>query len=419
MVTQTNTIDGVGYASTQYVTDSLELGVVTDILYFDQNGTQVADRSIIGIYPMTSYIKTPNADGSFSVKVTELGSHGGIDQGYTLETFSSAGIWQREDVYTPIYIDPNQPGNGVSSYTDSSYTLVKALGAGSSGTIDGSNYDMVEAHYNGAGQLTETDYLIDLNGSPTIVAKQLPTSSTATTPDPVITVPSSPMLVTAGVPQTLAAVTVTDDWAANHAGTLALTVSVDSGSLTIGNGAGAPLTATPGSAVHIAGSLAQINADLAQLTFTGTAGTTHVTFLVYDQAGVSTTAQEVLNANGTTPSPDPVLTGPAQLTGTVGTPLALNGLVFTDTWAAGHPGSLALNVSTSFGTLSGTNGSGQALTGSGTASLHATGTVAQIDTDLANLALNSAQAGAGSVRVEIYDQQGLEAVHLIGVTAHA
>ena len=34
-------------------------------------------------------------------------------------------------------------------------------------------------------------------------------------------------------------------------------------------------------------------------------------------------------------------------------------------------------------------------------------------------ALNSTQTGAGSVRVEIYDQQGLEAVHLIGVSANA
>ena len=418
MVTQAGTIDGISYASTRYVYDSSGTGAVTDILYFNASGAQVADRFIIGLNPMYSNLKTINADGTFTLKEIPPGANGGQPKPYTLETFSGAGIWQREDVYdTPIFIDPNNPNGGISGYTESNYTRVNALGAGSSGTINGSYYDTVEAHYNAAGQLTETDYLFDLNGSPVIVAKQV--AGTGTTPNPVITVPASPVAAVAGVPQTLAAVTVTDNWAQNHPGSLALNISVDEGSLTVMAGTGNPLTATPGSAIHISGTLSQLNADLAQMTFDGTPGTAHITFQVYDQAGVQSSAQEILNVSASTPSPNPVITGPAQLTGTVGTPLALSGLGFTDPWAAGHAGSLALNVSTSFGTLTGTNGSGQALAGSGTASLHATGTVAQIDADLTHLALNAAQAGAGSVSIEIYDQAGIEAVHLIGVTAHA
>ena len=410
------TIDGVSYSSTQTVYDTLGYGVVTEFLYFDQTGKQVAERGLYYLSP-TGYgigAKTVNSDGTFSFEVTNPGSHGGFAQGYSVDTFSSAGIWIRDDVYTPIYIYPSAPYEGISGYSDS-YTLVNAVGPGSSGTINGSYYDMVESQYDAGGHLTEKDYLYDLNGASTLVAKQV-----YAVPNPVLTLPGA-ATATAGTALALAGISLSDDWAAINPGTLALIISTDSGTVSGTDTAGNPYSASAGKAAHLTGSLGEINADLSRFAFTGQTGTAHVTFHIYDQAGAETSAQETITVSGagSTTAPDPVLTGSTQLSATAGTALALSGIILSDPWASTHAGTLALNVATSLGTLNGINDNGQALTGSGTAALHAVGTLAQINADLADLLLTSSQAGTANVRIEVYDQAGIEAVHVVGVTVHA
>jgi len=74
----------------------------------------------------------------------------------------------------------------------------------------------------------------------------------------------------------------------NASGSFSLTVSVDQGKLTINNSAGASVTASVGKPVSLSGTLAQVGADLATISFTGaTVGTAHVTVAVQDSAGVS------------------------------------------------------------------------------------------------------------------------------------
>lgn len=430
--TQSGTIDGISYASTQNVYDPNGEGFVSEILYFDASGTQVAERNIFSVNPMFINGGTKNADGTFTLELANPGANGGIAKPYTLETFSSSGIWIREDNYTPIFLDASNPGGGVSGWTDTGYMLVDATGPGSSGKINGAYYDMVETLYDANGKLTETDYLNDLNGSSTVVAKQV-----SSQPDPILTVPPA-ATATAGTALALAlgSTSLVDSWAASHAGSLALNISVDSGIVSGKDSAGNSFSASAGTEVHLTGTLAQINTDLAGLSFTGQAGTgqagtgqagtAHITFQVYDQAGVETSKQEIItvsaassgsgSGSGSSSTPNPVLSGPTQLTIPTGT--GVNGLnaTFSDPWAVNHAGSLALNVTTTFGTLTEIAGPGPSATGT---SLHLTGSYSQIEADIVGLALTSSQAGTGTVRIEVYDQAGVEAVHVIGVTAQA
>jgi len=337
--------------------------------------------------------------------VTPAGGHGGIDQGYDLETFSNAGIWQREDVYSPIYIDPSNPGGGVSGYSETAYTIANVM-LGASGTVNGSYYDEVQTHYTGSGRVFEIDYLNDLNDSSTVVTRLYE-------PNPVLAVPPSGPATT-GTAEALSYISMTDPWAANHAGTLALTISVDAGTVTGTDSAGHSFSATPGNAARLTGTLAQIDTDLAGLSFIDqTAGTAHVTFAVYDQAGVSNSKQDTITVSALTPNP--AIIGPAQLTIPTGTqPYGLSAS-FSDPWSANHAGLLALNATTTLGGLT------DFISGHNTVStsLHLTGTYSQIAADVSGLALTSSQAGTGTVRIEVYDQAGVEAVHLIGVTVQA
>lgn len=375
------TIDGVSYASSKNVYDTLGYGTVTQTLYYDQSGNQVADQYVFfdlgaasahfGIGP-----KTANSDGTFSVKLTDTGGSG-IPQGYSVDTFTSGGVIVRQDNYTPVYIvSASGFFEGTDGYTDS-VVQYAATGTGSSGTINGKSYDMVETKYDTSGVAYEKDYLNDLNDKPTLVAKQA-----LVAPDPVFTLPAA-ATASAGAAVPLPGVTVSDDWAGVNAGTLA-----------------------------------QIQADLESLSYTGQAGTAHVSLQVYDQAGVRATGQETITvgaAPGSASAPDPILTGVTQTSVTAGTPFSFNGVAFTDAWAGNHVGSLALTVTTSSGTLIEVNGNAIVSNNA----VHATGNMSQIETDLASLVLNTGQAGTASVRIAIYDQAGDEAVHVVGVTVHA
>lgn len=68
--TQSRTIDGIGYAASRYVYDNQGDGIVTDILYYDQSGTQVADRTLYEFSPFANSARIDNSDGTFSIKVT-------------------------------------------------------------------------------------------------------------------------------------------------------------------------------------------------------------------------------------------------------------------------------------------------------------------------------------------------------------
>jgi hypothetical protein len=411
--TSSGTIDGISYASSKYVYDSYGDGIVTNILYYNQAGAQVADQTTYVFSPFNNSSPTQNSDGTFSITVTPPSGSGGTNPTYIVDTFSSAGILIREDDYGPVFKNPDNPYDGISGYVETGYTTVDATGPGSGGTINGSYYDTVMHTYNAGGRLTEITYFNDLGGSYQVVATQYE-------PNPVLAF-SPTGTATAGTADTPLYASLSDSWAGSNPGTLALIISVDAGTVTgKDNSTGLSFSATPGSSVHLTGTLAQINSDLSSLSFIDqNDGTAQLTLQVYDQAGVSASATQAITvtgtSTGTSPTPDPVLSGPTTLTIPADTQLHGLSVTLSDPWAVNHAGSLALNVFTSLGTLTDVV-NGVSTTGT---SLHLTGSYAQIEADLSGLSLTSSQAGTGNVRVEVYDQAGIEAVHVIGVTAQA
>ncbi len=96
--------------------------------------------------------------------------------------------------------------------------------------------------------------------------------------------PSAAPNITHNVMTSVSGVSISDAWAANHAGSMALSLSVGHGTLEISNGT----SMVTGASVHLTGSLAQLNADLATLHYDATAaGTDSLAVSVYNQGGVS------------------------------------------------------------------------------------------------------------------------------------
>ena len=112
-----------------------------------------------------------------------------------------------------------------------------------------------------------------------------------------LTVPSSET-VAPGATQAISGVSVSDPWAAGNSGDMALNVWDTSGTLTIGGQTFAP-GGGPVPFGMVAGSLAQIDADLASMTYTAPAGggADTITVDVWNQAGVE--LQQTIAVSGT------------------------------------------------------------------------------------------------------------------------
>jgi len=119
--------------------------------------------------------------------------------------------------------------------------------------------------------------------------------------------------------------------------------------------------------------------------------------------------------SGGSGTPDPVITLPASQTMAAGSTASLANLSIADPWAAANPGSLALTVAASGGTIAMTNDSGSRLAGSGTGTIQIGGTLAQINADLATLSYTAGNSD-GSVSIDIWDQAGVEATRSATIT---
>jgi hypothetical protein len=129
--------------------------------------------------------------------------------------------------------------------------------------------------------------------------------STLTPNDLALTTPASET-VTAGGTIAVSGVSVSDPWAAAASGTMTLNVS-DTGAGTI---AMAGHTATSSGRISVTGTLAQLNADLAGLSYTAGSGqgADTITVDVLNQAGVEATKTIDVTVNTAAPPP-PVITG--------------------------------------------------------------------------------------------------------------
>lgn len=113
------------------------------------------------------------------------------------------------------------------------------------------------------------------------------------------------------------------------------------------------------------------------------------------------------------PAPaDLTVAAPATETVAAGTKLSVTGVSISDPWAASAAGTMTLNVWDSGGgriTIA-----GQTALSSGSISL--TGSLSQLNADLAGLTYTAGSAGADSITVDAWNQAGVEATKTIGVT---
>ncbi len=238
-----------------------------------------------------------------------------------------------------------------------------------------------------------------------------------TSSGPIFTLPSSETTTTGGS-VAVTGVSVTDAFAASNPGTLVLNLSATLGLLAMTSG-GARLAGSGTHAMSVTGTLAQINADLATLTYTAgsTAGGDTINLDVWDQAGLEGTKS--LEVTVTATSTGPVISVPASDSVAAGSATAVAGISVTDAYAASSPGNVVLDVSATSGLVAMTAGGAQ-LTGSGTHTISVSGTLAQINADLATLSYTAgSSAGTDSISVYVSDQAGVAATESIAVTVTA
>jgi serralysin len=252
---------------------------------------------------------------------------------------------------------------------------------------------------------------------------------TTTATGPNFTLPGSETTTT-GSTVAITGASVTDAFAANNPGTLVLNVNDTSGLISMTSG-GTRIAGSGTHAMSVTGTLAQINADLATLSYTAgsNAGGDSIIVDVWDQAGVEgsktievtvtaaakTTTTTTITTTTTTPT-GPAITVPANDSVTTGTAIMVGSVSVADAFAASNPGTMVLNVGATRGLIVMTSG-GAELAGSGTHAMSVTGTLAQINADLATLTYTAgSSAGADTISVNVWDQAGLDATKSIGVT---
>ncbi|HEY1931240.1 MAG TPA: type I secretion C-terminal target domain-containing protein [Acetobacteraceae bacterium] len=234
------------------------------------------------------------------------------------------------------------------------------------------------------------------------------TTTAASSNDLALTLPGM-QTVTAGHTTSIGGVAVDDAWGATNPGTMAVNLWDDDGDGTIsvsGHAAAASM--------QISGTLAQINAELATLTFIAgsNAGTDGITVDAWNQAGVEKTQSIAVTIN---PAPTgPQIAMPASETVTDGSTTAISGVSIIDAFAASNPGTMAVY-------LSDENGDGTiSVPGQAAASLlTVTGTLAQINTELAGLKfIAGSKAGSDGITLNAWDQAGIEKIQTIAVTVN-
>jgi hypothetical protein len=208
--------------------------------------------------------------------------------------------------------------------------------------------------------------------------------------------------------------------------TLALNdVSIDnlgtSGSVTIDAGSGTLyMNGASGSGTNqvTLSSTADYNVDLSSLTYVPAAGATSDTVSITAEppAPVETTRSITISIGAGGTGGGPSLDEPASESVAAGGTIAVDGS-YSDSFAAGNPGSLYLGISDSAGTLSATNASGQAVVGSGTNSIAVQTDYVDVNAILASLHYTAAaSSGSDTIQFDVWNQAGVETTASTAVT---
>ncbi len=360
----------------------------TDTLSYTLAGTQATDSSMM----------LEKSDGSHWLALWNEGETAGAPHTVTLSLSAAANI---------VMFDPLA---GTSSVQSASNAKTFAIGV--------PDHPVLVEIVGSAGTTTTTTTTPATTAPATTTTTTAPATGTLS-PAPSVVLPTAAPSLTVGTAGAISGVSLSDAWAAKTPGTLGLNLSVDQGSFSIRNAGGTLLS---GSAVSLTDTLANLNADLASLQYTGGAvGTAHLTVDLWDQAGVENTktlAVTVAAAPPATLSPNPSVVLPTTTpTDVAGKAAQLAGVSLSDPWAASVGGTGGLNLYLDQGSLGLKTVGGATVTANAASSYaaHVADSLANLNADLKTMTFTGAKAGTAHVTVDYWDQAGKESTRVLAV----
>jgi len=141
--------------------------------------------------------------------------------------------------------------------------------------------------WNQGGVESTKTLIVDLVASTGTGTGTTGTTTTLSASDLAVAVPTTSPTVHTTSYSSITGLSISDAWGAAHTGSLALNLSVSHGTIEISNG----VSTVSGATVHLAGTLAQLNADLQTLHYEAAAlvGVDTLSVNVWNQGGVSVT----------------------------------------------------------------------------------------------------------------------------------
>lgn len=227
-----------------------------------------------------------------------------------------------------------------------------------------------------------------------------------------------------------------DSFAATNPGSVYFEAIAQTGTVYATDASGHAVAGSGTNAIRLSTDYADIQAAVKSLTYVAgpNAGSGSIHLEVWNQAGVMSADNLPVTITGSTGGTgsgsgggtgtggggsggsEPALNEPASLT------VASNGSVsvggsYSDSYAAGNPGSLYLGITDSNGTLSATDAAGKAVAGSGTHNIGLSTDYVDLNAILASLHY-SAGTGAASdtIQFDVWNQAGIESTGTTTVT---
>jgi hypothetical protein len=275
--------------------------------------------------------------------------------------------------------------------------------------------------------------LATLNYVPAVGAGADTVGISVTPPAPVTSSRSIPITVTNGgsgpnlhepsseTVSSSASVTIigryTDSFAQGNPGSLFLSISDRSGTLSANDASGNSVSGSGTNSISISTNYTDLNAVLQNLTYVAgsSAGPDTISFDIWNQEGDETTDCVPVTVTGASGG-GLMLNEPSGEAVSPNSSVAISGS-YSDSFAQGNPGQLFLGISDGYGTLSATDAAGNSVAGSGTSSIALSTDYVDLNAILANLHYTAgATSGSDQISFDIWNQAGVETTATTSVT---
>ena len=340
--------------------------------------------------------------GITSTPVAFLGSAGTLEIGVAPAATPTVAEFQMGDT---IDFQSATGSTTSASYNsgDDITTVTVTLVDGSTRSVDligdFANNTLALANANGDTQLS------------TVAANQAPNVP------PTLTAPGS-TLAQEGNATSVSGISVADPDATSAQKNFTVTITDGTGTLSASTnvgGGGGGITGAGTAQLTIAGTLAQVDADLSTLTVNepSLSPDTITASVIDGRGGSAGPAQTAVSVNAPA-----LIAAPSTATASLSGAVAITGVSISDADASTASETLTVTLRDTNGDLAAT-ASGAALTGSGTTNLSLSGTLAQVNAALATLTDAATQAGGDTINITSDDARGGGRTASIATTTNA